>query len=153
MTEEFAGGQHVCLGGEELIEQASVQFGIEVGAALLDNHQAVIGVGGFAEGGEYDAAGGDADEDGEEEIALADFGKIGAKADLHVDDAHSGDTGALQDAGGAGEQFLILDHGDDAGLSILRKAVRAGSNDSWAGIDKKSRKVFTLIFVTFIAIK
>jgi hypothetical protein len=71
-----------------------------------------------------------------------------------VDDAHSGDTGALQDAGGAGEQFLILDlDGDDAGLSILSKAVRAGSNDSWAGIDKKSRKVFTLIFVRFIAIK
>jgi hypothetical protein len=87
---------------------------------------------------------------GEEEIALADFGKIGAKADLHVDRAHSGDTGALQDAGGAGEQFLILDlDGDHAGPSILRKAVRAGSNDSWAGIGKKSRKVFTLIFVTF----
>jgi hypothetical protein len=33
MTEEFAGGQHVCWGGEELIEQASVRFGIEVGAA------------------------------------------------------------------------------------------------------------------------
>jgi hypothetical protein len=26
---------------------------------------------------------------GEEEIACADFGKIGAKADLHMDDAHS----------------------------------------------------------------
>ena len=64
MTEAFAGGQQVCLGGEELIEQASVQFGIEVGAVVLDNHPVVIGVGGFAEGGEYDAAGGDAEEDG-----------------------------------------------------------------------------------------
>jgi hypothetical protein len=38
---------------------------------------------------------------------------------LHVDDAHSGGADALQDAGGAGEQFLILDvDGDGAGLQI-----------------------------------
>ncbi len=146
MTEEFAGGQDLCLGGEELVEQAGIQLRVEVGAAVLDDNQAVIGVGGFAEGGEYDAAGGDAEEDkrfdvvgaedhfevgagegadavlgdddvvrfgsdggvdrscgapeealvlwrgfdgSEEEIARADFGKIGTKADLYMDDAHS----------------------------------------------------------------
>jgi hypothetical protein len=44
MTEELAGGQDLCLGGEELFEQAVVQFLIEVGAAVLDDDEAVIGV-------------------------------------------------------------------------------------------------------------
>ena len=184
MTEEFVGGQDLGLGGKQLVEQASLQFGIEVGTAVLDDHQAVVGVGGLAEGGEYDAAGGDTEEDegfdvvgaedhfevgacegadavfgdddvfrlrsdcgvdrargalekapvlrggldsGEEEIARADFGKIGAKADLHVDNAHSGGAGALQDACGAGEQFLILDvDGDDAGLQVHAEDGGAG---------------------------
>lgn len=184
MTEEFAGGQDLCLAGEELVEQAVVQFLIEVGAAVLDDDEAVVSVGGFAEGGQYDAAGGDAEEDerfdvvgakdhfevgacegadavlgdddvvrfgrdggvnrahgaleealvlrggldgGEEKIARADFGKIRAEADLHVDDAHSGGASALQDACGTGEQVLILDvDGDDAGLQVHTENGSAG---------------------------
>ena len=161
-----------------------MQFEIEVGAAVLDDDEAVIGVCGLEEGGENDAAGGDAEEDerfdvvgakdhvevgaregadavlgdddvvglrrddgvnrsrrtlkkalvlrrgldgGEERIACADFGKIGTKADLHVDDAHCGGAGTLQDAGRTGEQFLILDvDGDDAGLEVHAEDGGAG---------------------------
>jgi hypothetical protein len=42
MTEEFAGGQDLCLGGEELVEQAVVQFLIEVGATVLDDDEAEL---------------------------------------------------------------------------------------------------------------
>ena len=145
------------LAGKEFVEQAVMQFEIEVGAAVLDDDGAVIGIGGLEESGEDDAAGGDAEEDErfdvvgaedqfevsagkgadavlgdddvagfrsdgsvnracgaleetlilwrgldgrEEEIARTDFGKIGTKADLHMNDAHSGSSGALEDTRG-----------------------------------------------------
>jgi hypothetical protein len=40
-----------------------MQFETEVGAAVLDYDEAVIGISGLEEGGENDAAGGDAEED------------------------------------------------------------------------------------------
>src|SRR5258707_12498095 len=57
MTQEFAGGQDLCLRGEEFVEDAVVQFLVEVGAAVLDYDEAIIGIGGFAEGGEDAAPG------------------------------------------------------------------------------------------------
>lgn len=45
------------------VSSAGAQFLVEAGVAVLDYGEAVVGIGGFAEGGEHAAAGGDAEHD------------------------------------------------------------------------------------------
>jgi hypothetical protein len=79
MIEEFAGGEDVGAFGDELVEQARMQFRLEVGAAVLDYDEAMIGIGGFVEGGEDYTTGGDAEEDERFDVVGAeDHFQVGA---------------------------------------------------------------------------
>src|SRR5580704_18706976 len=45
--DEFPSREHRCTGGEELVDQAIMEIGVEVGAAVLNDRQTEIGVGCF----------------------------------------------------------------------------------------------------------
>ena len=61
------------------MSSAAGQFLVEAGAAVLDYDEAVVGIGGFAEGGEHAAAGGDAEEDERFDVVGAeDHFEVGA---------------------------------------------------------------------------
>jgi hypothetical protein len=62
-----------------------MQFQIEIGAAVLDDDEAVIGVGGFEKRGKDDAAGGNAEEDER-------FNVIGAEDHFEVSAGEAADA-------------------------------------------------------------
>ena len=65
--------------GKNLLSQAIMEIGIEVGAAVLNDRQTEIGVGCFEQSREDNAAGGDAVENqGVNVIGPEDHGEVGA---------------------------------------------------------------------------
>jgi hypothetical protein len=77
--DEFPRREHRCTGGEEPVDQAIMEIGVEVGAAVFNDRQTEIGVGGFEQSGEDDAAGGDAVENQRVNVIDAeDHGEVGA---------------------------------------------------------------------------
>jgi hypothetical protein len=138
MVEELDGGEDVGLAGKELVEQAVMQFRVEVGAAILEDDDAVVGVGGFEESGENDAAGGDAEEgEGIYVVGAEDHLKVGAckgaDAVLGDDDVvRLGSDGGMDRAGGALKQLLVPWRGlDRAEKEIARTDLR----EIWAEAD------------------
>jgi hypothetical protein len=77
--EEFGGGEDRGLAGKDFIHEAGVDVGIEVGTTILDDDEAVVGVGGMEQRGKDDATGGDAEEDeGVNFFGAQDHGEVGA---------------------------------------------------------------------------
>lgn len=126
--EEIGGGEDSCAVGEEFIEEAGVEFGVEVGAAVAEDDEAIIGVGGMEQSGEDDAAGGDAEEDERVDFAGAeDHFEVraceGADAVLGDDDvALARSHGGMNRAGGAEESLLMLGIGADGGEERVARA-------------------------------
>jgi hypothetical protein len=114
MVDEFAGGEDLRAFGEELVEQGVMQFEIDVRAAVLDDDEAVVGVSGLEEGGEDDAAGGDAEEDERFDI-------IGAKDHFKVGACEGADA-VLGDDDVVG---LRSDRGVDRACGALEEALMA----------------------------
>ena len=95
-------------GGEELVDKAIVEIGVEVGAAVLNHRQTEIGVGGFEQSGEDNAAGRDAVENQRVHVIGAkDYGEVGAGKGT---DAMPGDHNFAffrrDDGGDRSERFL-----------------------------------------------
>jgi len=125
MVDEFAGGEDLRAFGEELVEQGVMQFEIDVRAAVLDDDEAVVGVSGLEEGGEDDAAGGDAEEDERFDI-------IGAKDHFKVGACEGADA-VLGDDDVVG---LRSDRGVDRACGALEEALML-----WRGLDGGEEKV------------
>jgi hypothetical protein len=138
MVEELDGGEDVGLAGKELVEQAVMQFRVEVGATVLEDDYAVIGVGGFEESEENDAAGGDAEEDeGIYVVGAQDHLKVGAGkgADAVLGDDHVvrlGSYGGMDRAGGALKQLLVPWRGLDR---AEKEIARTDFREIWAEAD------------------
>ena len=60
---EFSSREYRCPRVEELADEAFVEIGVEIGAAILDHRGAEIGVRGFEQSGKNDSARGDAEKD------------------------------------------------------------------------------------------
>ena len=83
--DEVGGGQHSSARGKELRKETLVQIGIEIGAAVLDYCESVIGVTGLKKSGENDATGRDAEQDERLNIVGAEnHGQVGTGEGAHT---------------------------------------------------------------------
>lgn len=131
MIEELAGRKDVGLAGKELIDQAVMQFFVKVSATVLEDDDAVVGVGSFEECGENHTTGGDTEEDeGMYVVGAEDHFEVGAcegtDAVLGDDDVGGiGSDGGMNCSRGALKQLLVSRRGlDRAHKEIARADLR-----------------------------
>ena len=104
--------------GEEFFDEAGVEIGVEVGAAVEEDDEAIIVVGGMEESGEDNAAGGDAEEDERVDFFRAeDHGEVRASKGA---DAMLGDDNVAFPRGDGG-----MDRSGRAEESLLMPGIRA----------------------------
>ena len=83
-----------------------------VGAAVFDDDEAVVGVGGVKEGGEDDSASGDTEEDeGVDVVGAEDHGEVGAgegaEAVLGDDDLADAGRGTLARTAASADESVV----------------------------------------------
>lgn len=88
--------EHRCTGGEELVDQAIMETGVEVGAAVLNDRQTEISVGCFEQSGEDNAAGGDAVENQRVNVIGAEDHSFGMAIDENLGTSSFGADAANQ---------------------------------------------------------
>lgn len=115
-----------------------MKFGVLVGAAVAQNDEAIIGVGGMEEGREDDAAGGDAEQDERLDFAGAED-HVEVRASEGADAVFGDDDvvcarghGRMNRAGGAEEGLLMFGIRADGGE---KHVARADFRETWAEAD------------------
>lgn len=74
-----------CLHGKYLLDQATMDFGVAIRAAVLEDDAAIVRVGGMPEGGEDHAAGGDSEQHERVNLLRAkDHVQVGAGEGAHA---------------------------------------------------------------------